>query len=62
MTKTQKVILSLHIANTLIQRGFEVIEVKPSTRVRGRAAFVFKLTPEFSEELRKLSEEKGIHL
>ncbi|EQB35258.1 hypothetical protein M948_19350 [Virgibacillus sp. CM-4] len=49
--KHRKVILSLRVADALIKQGFQVIEVRPSTKVRGNAAFIFELTPEFSKAL-----------
>jgi hypothetical protein len=58
----RKVILSLHIANELVQRGFPIIEVKPSTRVQGRAAFIFEKTPKFCVVLAEISHRKGIKL
>ncbi|MCM3093832.1 MULTISPECIES: hypothetical protein [unclassified Cytobacillus] len=58
----RKVILSLHIANELVQLGFPIIEVKPSTRVKGRAAFIFALTPAFSEALAEISKRRNINL
>ncbi|MEK4801032.1 hypothetical protein MHI02_05665 [Oceanobacillus sp. FSL K6-0118] len=58
--KQRKVILSLQIANDLIQRGFSVVEVKPSTKIRGNAAFVFELTQEFSKALTEISESRRL--
>ncbi|CAN7225146.1 hypothetical protein [Rossellomorea sp. LjRoot5] len=58
----RKVILSLHIANELVQRGFPIIELKPSTKIQGRAAFIFELTPKLSEVLTEISKRKGIRL
>lgn len=43
-----KVVLSLHVADELIRRGFNVIRVKPSTTRKGFAAFIFENTPEFN--------------
>ncbi|MFD2923880.1 DUF5659 domain-containing protein [Halobacillus naozhouensis] len=53
----RKVILNVHVANRLIKKGFSVIEVKPSTRVKGRAVFIFQNTPEFSEALKDITEK-----
>ncbi|WP_419893601.1 hypothetical protein [Oceanobacillus kimchii] len=55
--KQRKVILSLRVADALIKQGFQVIEVRPSTKVRGNAAFVFELTPEFSRALGDIHEK-----
>lgn len=57
-----KIILSLHIADELIKKGFPVIEVKPSRKVRGRVAFVFELTPEFDAALTEISGRRKIKL
>jgi len=51
----RKVILNVHVADKLIQRGFQVIEVKPSTKVRGRAVFIFNNTPEFSAAMQDIT-------
>jgi len=51
----RKVILNVHVADKLIKRGFQVIEVKPSTKVRGRAVFIFNNTPEFSEAMQDIT-------
>lgn len=53
--KQYKAILNLHTANELIKRGFKVVEVKPSTKIRGRAAFFFEVSPKFEAALRELS-------
>jgi len=50
-----KVILNIFMANQLIKAGFEVIEVKPSTRLKGRAAFIFEDNREFQRALREFS-------
>lgn len=57
-----KVILSMNIANDLIRKGFPIIEVKPSNRYRGKAAFIFENTPEFTKALAEISESKGLKL
>lgn len=51
----RKVILNLRIANELINKGFRVIEAKPSTKVKGKVAFIFEANPEFSKALTELS-------
>lgn len=60
--KQRKIILSVHIADDLIKRGFKVVEVKPSTKIRGRAAFIFELTPEFEKALSEISKHRHIKL
>lgn len=50
-----KTILNIHMADKLIKRGFKVVEVKPSSKFRGRAAFLFENTPEFQKALKELS-------
>lgn len=62
MKQKTKVILSLHVANELIQQGFSVIEVKPSTKVKGNAAFVFESTSEFNQELAKISRQRNVKI
>jgi len=52
-----KCILSLFVANELIKRGFNVVEVKPSTKKRGNAVFLFENTQDFKFELAKISGE-----
>lgn len=58
----RKVILSLHLANELLTRGFRIIEVKPSTKYKGKAVFIFEATIKFNEELTKIAEQRGIKL
>ncbi|WP_411953590.1 hypothetical protein ACKXGF_09965 [Alkalibacillus sp. S2W] len=58
----RKVILSIKIANDLIQQGFSVIEVKPSNRYQGKAAFIFKVTPALNEALLEISKQRKIKL
>ncbi|ARI78240.1 DUF5659 domain-containing protein [Halobacillus mangrovi] len=58
----RKVIMSLHLANELLTKGFRIIEVKPSTRYKGKAVFIFEATCEFKEELTEIAIRKGIKL
>ncbi|PBB05744.1 hypothetical protein [Salimicrobium humidisoli] len=55
-----KVILSLGIANELVKRGNRVIEIKPSTKAKGNAAFVFEVTAKFTADLAEVAEARGI--
>lgn len=50
-----KVILNVHMADKLIKAGFQVVEVKPSSQIRGRAAFIFEHTPEFNQAMYDLA-------
>lgn len=51
----RKVVLNIQVADKLLKRGHSLIEVKPSTKVKGRAAFVFERTPEFDRDLWDIS-------
>jgi len=50
-----KVILNIFMADRLLKAGFIPVELKPSSRKRGQAAFIFEDTPEFRKALRELS-------
>jgi hypothetical protein len=52
---TRKVILNLRIANELVKQGFTIVDVKPSNRIQGGAAFIFEVTPAFNRPLNNLS-------
>lgn len=56
----RKVILNLHVADELIKKGFRVVEVKPSTKLQGRTAFLFNRTPEFETALSSLSNRRKV--
>ncbi|MEI3596742.1 MULTISPECIES: hypothetical protein [unclassified Oceanobacillus] len=56
--KKYKAILNIYMADKLIKAGFSVIEVKPSSQIRGRAAFIFEDTAEFRKAFRELSYKK----
>jgi hypothetical protein len=53
----RKIILNVKVADALIRRGFPVQSVKPSNKLKGRTAFVFDATPEFSEALTEISNQ-----
>lgn len=53
--KQYKVILNVHMADKLIKAGFQILEVKPSTSIRGRAAFIFEHTADFQQAFKDLS-------
>lgn len=55
--KQYKVILNVNMANRLIGAGFNVVEVKPSSRLQGKAAFIFELNPEFDAAMARFSKE-----
>ncbi len=50
------------IANELVDKGFLIKKVKPSTRYRGKAAFLFEKTPELSRVLTEIEKDRGIKL
>lgn|GEM_PF-1970579 len=62
MASKLKVILSMTIANELVDKGFLIKKVKPSTRYRGKAAFLFEKTPELSRVLTEIEKDRGIKL
>jgi len=53
-----KVILNIYMADRLIKAGFNVVEVRPSSARRGRAAFIFENTPEFKTAFERLSKRR----
>lgn len=55
---SEKVIVSLHVADELIRQGFPVIKVKPSTARKGFAAFIFEDTPEFQIAFNEIANKK----
>lgn len=57
-----KVILSMEIANELLERGFTIVKVRPSTRYRGKAAFIFEMSPTLDHVLMEIEERRGIKL
>lgn len=58
----RKVILSLHIANELLEQGFRIIELRPSRTVRGNAVFIFEATNEFHRVLNDISKRDDVRL
>lgn len=57
-TEPHRVVLSLNIANELIKRGFQVVQLKPSTSKRGHAAFLFDNTHDFEKVFNQLLEKR----
>lgn len=53
--KRHKAILNVHMADKLIKAGFPVVEVKPSSQLRGRAAFIFEDNDEFQQAMKDLA-------
>ena len=53
--KQYKAVLNVHMADKLIKAGFPVVEVKPSSQIRGRAAFIFEHTPKFNQAMYDLA-------
>lgn len=60
-----KVVLNLHVADELIKRGFPVKEIKASTKIRGRAVFIFDRVKgfdrNFSEIMHEIQQYKASH-
>ena len=54
MIKT-KAILSLPLAQRLMERGHKVIHIEPSKRRHGMLAFIFENSEELDEEITKYS-------
>lgn len=52
----KKCILSLRVARHLLSRGFCIIDLERSRKVRGDVVFIFEDTPELNVELAKLSQ------
>lgn len=48
-------ILNLFMADRLLKAGFVPVEFKPSSRERGKVAFIFEDTPELRQSIRLLS-------
>lgn len=59
MNKKHKAILNIHMADKLIKQGFKVVEVKPSSRIRGRAAFIFEDNASFQQAMKDLAYEQN---
>lgn len=57
--KRFKAILNVHMADKLIKAGFNVVEVKPSSQIRGRAAFIFEDNDEFQQAMKDLAYNKN---
>jgi len=51
-----KCILNIRIADELVKRGFRIISVKPSSKIRGRAVFAFEDTKEFQEAFEEITQ------
>lgn len=53
-----KAILNIRIADLLLKAGIVPVEFKPSSRLRGRAAFIFEDTSEFRKAFQELTHKK----
>ncbi|MCM3732365.1 hypothetical protein M3196_11900 [Fictibacillus nanhaiensis] len=62
MNNPYKVILSMAIANELLTKGYRIVEIKPSTKHRGKAAFVFEVCGNFIADLSEIADARGIKL
>ncbi|WP_158023558.1 DUF5659 domain-containing protein [Domibacillus antri] len=47
----QKCVLSLRIARHLLARGFQLVDIEPSRKVRGQLVFVFAESQALNEEI-----------
>lgn len=50
-----KAILSLPLAQRLMERGHSLVRIEPSKRRRGMLAFIFENSEELDEEITKYS-------
>lgn len=46
-----KCILSVRVANDLIEKGYNIVTIEPSTRYRYRLVFIFENSPELESEM-----------
>lgn len=53
--QTEKAILSLPLAQRLIDRGHNLIRIEPSKRRRGKLAFIFEYSEALDDEITKYS-------
>ncbi|MET3507645.1 putative CoA-binding protein [Halalkalibacter oceani] len=53
-----KCVLSVRVANELIDRGYKLVTIEPSYRYEGKLVFVFRNTPELDAEFKRF-ERKG---
>lgn len=53
-----KAILNIRIADLLLKAGFIPVEFKPSSRLKGRAAFIFEDTSAFRKAFQELAHKK----
>lgn len=47
----QKCVLSLRVARHLLARGFQIVDIEPSRKVRGQLAFIFADSKALNEEI-----------
>ena len=53
--QTKKAILSLPLAQRLLERGHNLIHIEPSKRRRGMLAFIFEYSEALDDEITKYS-------
>lgn len=53
--QTEKAILSLPLAQRLMERGHNLIRIEPSKRRRGMLAFIFEYSEALDDEITKYS-------
>ncbi|NRG26126.1 hypothetical protein HRF69_03220 [Bacillus circulans] len=53
MIKDYKAVLSMRVARALIADGYELVDIQPSIKQKGKLVFIFKNTPELDAEFKK---------
>lgn len=53
MKEKYKCVLSVRVARELIAKNYELVDIEPSYRYKGKLVFVFKNTPELDAEFAK---------
>lgn len=55
-TKERIIIYSGKIANALLDRGYQIVQVRPDRRNKIKSVFLFEVTGDIENELYKLKE------
>lgn len=56
--QTEKAILSLRVAQSLMEEGYNLIRLEQSNRHRGKLAFIFEYDAEIENELAKFARKR----
>ena len=56
--QTEKAILSLRVAQSLMKEGYNLIRIEQSNRHRGKLAFIFEYSEEIERELAKFARKR----